>query len=480
MAFSRISCISLHLWTLGNLPSAVSAELRGASEDSSVPLYGNNSKHDCAVAVIDSLCAKSQEIPNVQVTSTSGNTTQFDLEKSDFWSAFQAEVSPACFVTPTCPGEVAQVLGILKDTQCRFAVKSGGHAAFAQASNVDDGVTILLKELHTLELDRNAGIVRVGTGNLWIDVYAYLTPKNLSVVGGRVTGIGVGGLILGGGISFFSGRYGWACDGVRNYEVVVASGEILQVNQASHPDLYWSLRGGGNNFGIVTRMDLEVFEQGDLWGGAMALPWTVKNDVIDALYDFGQRQSSKNEDEVDVDASTWAAFGYAQQPQSGKFISIEPVYAKPVVNPPVFENFTKLEPVLMSTTKDVEGIVPVMLFQPLTAAVIRHFSENGGNALGITEKDGPLLLMSLPVMWWDSSQDEEVSAFARTVMDRCVEASRTLGAFHPYIYQNYAAKEQQVFESYGQANLKRLRVVSEKYDPDGVFQRLQPGYHKLW
>ncbi|KAF7197662.1 FAD-dependent monooxygenase CTB5 [Pseudocercospora fuligena] len=525
MAFSTISFISLLLWTSGNLPSAASAELRGASEDSSVLTYGNNSKHNCAVA-----CAKFQEIPYVQVTSTSGNITQYDVEKSDFWSTFQAEVSPSCFVNPTCPEEVAQVLEILKDNQCQFAVKSGGHAAFAGASNIDGGVTILLKELNTLQLDREAGVVQIGTGNLWIDVYEYLTPKKMSVVGGRVTGIGVGGLVLGGGISFFSGRYGWACDGVRNYEVVVASGEILQVNQASYPDLYWSLRGGGNNFGIVTRMDLEVFEQGDLWGGAMALPWTVKDDVINALYDFGQRQSSHNEDEVDVDASIWAAFGYTQQPQPGKFISIEPVYAKPVVNPPVLENFTKLEPVLMNTikirnltdiskelnqsnpnglretcwshnfiltkevmskcldifeeelesVKDVEGIVPVMLFQPFTTAVIKHFARNGGNALGITDEDGPLLLMSIPIMWSDSSRDEEVLAFARTIMDRCVEASRKLGAFHSYIYQNYAAKEQRVFESYGKTSLERLRGVSRKYDPDGVFQRLQPVYHKLW
>ncbi|EME84571.1 uncharacterized protein MYCFIDRAFT_134411, partial [Pseudocercospora fijiensis CIRAD86] len=459
----------------------------------------------------------------------SSNTTQFDLEKSDFWSSFQAEVSPSCFVSPRCPEEVAKILDILKHTECRFAVKSGGHAAFQGASNIDRGVTILLKELDALELDRDAGIVKVGTGSLWIDVYEYLTPRKLSVVGGRVTGIGVGGLVLGGGISFFSGRYGWACDGVRNFEVVVASGEILQVNQDSYPDLYWSLRGGGNNFGIVTRMDLEVFEQGDLWGGSITLPWTVKDEVIDALYDFGRRQSSENE-EVDVDASVWAAFGYTQQPQPGKFISIEPVYAKPVENPVVFENFTKLKPVLMSTAKirnltdiskelnqsnpnglretywthnfiltrevmtkcleifeeelksieDVEGIVPVMLFQPLTTAVIRKFARNGGNALGITDKDGPLLLMSVPIMWSDSSRDDEVLAFARTVIDRCVEESRKLGAFHPYIYQNYAAKEQRVFESYGKANPERLRAVSGMHDPDGVFQRLQPGYHKLW
>lgn len=104
-------------------------------------------------------------------------------------------------------------------TQCKFAVKSGGHGYFAGASNIDGGLTIDLVKLKTISISRDQTQTSVGTGNKWLNVYSALEPKGLSVVGGRVADIGTGGLTLGGGISFFSARYGWACDNVNTYEV---------------------------------------------------------------------------------------------------------------------------------------------------------------------------------------------------------------------------------------------------------------------
>ncbi len=154
-------------------------------------------------------------------------------EQSFFWSAQQASQKPACFALPKSAADVSRLVLLAQEHQCRFAVKSGGHAAFVGASNIQDGITIDLQLLNGLEVSDDQAITMV--------------------VGGRDAEIGVGGLTLGGGISWFSGRRGWALDGVKNYEVVVASGEILDVNLESYPDLYWALRGGGNNFGIVTR-----------------------------------------------------------------------------------------------------------------------------------------------------------------------------------------------------------------------------------
>jgi hypothetical protein len=105
-------------------------------------------------------------------------------------------------------------------TQCQFAVKSGGHAAFAGASNIDNGVTIDLINLNKITLSSDKTQASVGPGNVWYDVYNYLEPHNVTVIGGRVSAIGVGGLTLGGGMSFFSSQHGWACDNVNSYEVV--------------------------------------------------------------------------------------------------------------------------------------------------------------------------------------------------------------------------------------------------------------------
>jgi FAD/FMN-containing dehydrogenase len=104
-------------------------------------------------------------------------------------------------------------------TQCQFAVKSGGHAAFSGASNIDGGLTIDLLNLNEVVVSADQTQTAVGAGNRWVDVYSVLDARNLSVIGGRVADIGVGGLTLGGGISFFSARYGWACDNVIAYEV---------------------------------------------------------------------------------------------------------------------------------------------------------------------------------------------------------------------------------------------------------------------
>lgn len=104
-------------------------------------------------------------------------------------------------------------------TQCKFAVKSGGHAAFAGASNIEGGVTIDLRNLNQINVSADKKQTAVGAGNVWYDVFTKLTPMGLTVIGGRVSAIGVGGLTLGGGISFFSNRYGWACDNVNNYQV---------------------------------------------------------------------------------------------------------------------------------------------------------------------------------------------------------------------------------------------------------------------
>lgn len=104
-------------------------------------------------------------------------------------------------------------------TQCKFAVKSGGHAAFAGASNIEGGVTLDLRKLNQIVVSADKKQTAVGAGNVWYDVYTKLQPMGLTVIGGRVSAIGVGGLTLGGGISFFSNRYGWACDNVNNYQV---------------------------------------------------------------------------------------------------------------------------------------------------------------------------------------------------------------------------------------------------------------------
>ena len=117
---------------------------------------------------------------------------------SNYWSSQQAETLPACRVQPETAKDVSALLLVTKFFQCPFAVKSGGHAAFQGASNIDGGLTIDLANLNMIQVSSDNTLTQVGAGSRWIDVYMHLDPLQLSVIGGRVADIGVGGLTLGG------------------------------------------------------------------------------------------------------------------------------------------------------------------------------------------------------------------------------------------------------------------------------------------
>jgi FAD/FMN-containing dehydrogenase len=139
------------------------------------------------------------------------------------WDAKQLEYKPTCRVEPVSTEEVASTLGVIVDNWCTFAVKSGGHSRIRGSSNSVGGVTIDLDRINTIELLDNKKRARIGSGAIWRDVYATLEKEGITVTGGRVSGIGVGGLTLGGGISFLAQKHGWASDNVLEYTVCLAS-----------------------------------------------------------------------------------------------------------------------------------------------------------------------------------------------------------------------------------------------------------------
>lgn len=172
--------------------------------------------------------------------------------------------------------DVAVVVRTSRSTGCPFAVRSGGHSDRPGASNCAGCVTVNLAGLSSVDVDDDDKVARVGAGATWGQVYSRLEPQGLAVVGGRLTSVGVGGLLLGGGLSHFAGMRGWACDGIRSVELVTANGSVVpHVSASSHPDLFRALRGGGGGFGVVTRFDLDAFPQGPLWGGMHVWPLGV-------------------------------------------------------------------------------------------------------------------------------------------------------------------------------------------------------------
>lgn len=139
-----------------------------------------------------------------------------------------AQLTPDCIVQPISTADVVKVINTLvRGASCastKFAVRSGGHTTWAGSNNINDGVTIDLGLMDTVTLDKDASIASIQPGARWMHVYGALDSEGWTVPGGRAGSVGVAGFLTGGGNSFYTARYGFACDNVRNFELVTASG----------------------------------------------------------------------------------------------------------------------------------------------------------------------------------------------------------------------------------------------------------------
>jgi FAD/FMN-containing dehydrogenase len=152
--------------------------------------------------------------------------------------------------------DVSLALKTIKFLKIKFAIRSGGHSPNPGWSSIGEpGILIDLQRLNEMSVSADKKVATIGPGKKWGDVYEALDPYGLSVVGGRISQVGVGGLILGGGFFHFSSKYGLAADNVKNFELVLADGSIVNANAVSNNDLFWALKGGGPNFGWFLALD---------------------------------------------------------------------------------------------------------------------------------------------------------------------------------------------------------------------------------
>lgn len=147
-----------------------------------------------------------------------------------------------------------------------------------------------LEHMNTTEINIDEGFVRVGNGILFQDLYESLDPYNLTAVIGRVGVVGMG-MAVGAGISYQTNEMGFVVDNVLSYEVVLANGTIVEASAESNSDLFWALKGGNNNFGVVTHMKLRTLEANGVFGGLMTYPQESVGQLMDTIYDYHVRQA---------------------------------------------------------------------------------------------------------------------------------------------------------------------------------------------
>ncbi|KAJ5531951.1 hypothetical protein N7494_008503 [Penicillium frequentans] len=213
-------------------------------------------------------------------------TLDYTSALSDYWSAACGDLKPTCIAAPSSAAEMSQIITKLHDFETLFAVKSGGHMPNNGFASIEGGLLISTKNLDQVDYDENEQTAVIGPGISWEEAQQGLDGTGRAVVGGRLGGVGIGGYMLGGGMSFLSTQYGWAANNVVNYQVVLANGTIVDANEDENTDLFASLKGGGNNLGVVTAYTMETHPIDQVWGGNFVYTKDKTPQVLTALRNF--------------------------------------------------------------------------------------------------------------------------------------------------------------------------------------------------
>ena len=192
------------------------------------------------------------------------------------------EKAPALVVQPQSARDVATAVTFARDHGILLGVKGGGHN-IAGTAVPEGGLMIDMSRMREVSVDPEGKLARVEAGCLLQDVDRATQEHGLATVLGFISEVGVGGLTLGGGLGYLTRRFGWTVDNLEEVEIVTADGEIRTASRDENADLFWALRGGGGNFGVVTRFTFRLHEVGPtVFGGLIAWPFDRADDVLAA------------------------------------------------------------------------------------------------------------------------------------------------------------------------------------------------------
>ncbi|KAF2269735.1 FAD-binding domain-containing protein [Lojkania enalia] len=437
----------------------------------------------------------------------------------------QTRLLPACIVKPRYAQNVSKIVEILgRHNSTRFAIRGGGHNVNPGFANIENGVTIDMRDMNTVDISRHGEVVEVGAGALWGHVYDVVEQRGLSILGGRVASVGVGGLTTGGGISYLSPKRGWVCDSVKNFEVVLSNSSIVNANATSESSLFAALKGGQNNFGIVTRFDLKTFPQGPIWGGTITLSnasdtallraFTMFKDpssfdphahvIIIFMYDVAQQSffSLNNMWHSKPNGSKKALQGLLNVgPQINNTIGVAYAgeYAKISVMP-VPQNARSqwatttfaISPTILFRVHKIWRSASIRLGQKFQKAnLVSSYTIQSvpppppgsrPNSLGFSPYANPekdLVNFLVLFQYEDPKATQELQDSILGIINEIDKIAEVEGIKQRFKYLNYAHWHQDILGSYGQASLQRMQKVAKKYDPVGMFQNQVVGGFKL-
>ncbi|PIG81073.1 hypothetical protein AARAC_010256 [Aspergillus arachidicola] len=372
--------------------------------------------------------------------------------------------------------ELTEALAIVKKTGSKFAIRKTGHNPNAGFSSADETAIVLdIRQLQSKELTSD-GVARVGSGNTWGEVYAWLEEQKLSAIGGRDQQVGLGGFLLGA------------------LQVLLADGRLINANANENADLHRVLKGGGSNYGIVTRFDLET------------------HPLINVQYTINLYSP---DDHVEINKATVAVQkAMEDDPKIGLFtnfnngfVAVGLFYGGTPAEPPsVFESLYNLESLMTTALPTTNGtllslaqtmghtqvsqkraVCSVEVCKTLPAGCVLHYTiqpmGKPGVQAGGDRGENIMGHESIPQCWWvftcewpQDGSDDAIAQQAVTKMSEMVPSlARETGLLLDFKCMSFAMASQRVLGSYGPENIKRTQEAAAKYDPEGVFQKLQYG-----
>jgi FAD/FMN-containing dehydrogenase len=198
---------------------------------------------------------------------------EYDAQREIFMGG--ADPRPAVIVRVTNATDVAAAIGIARESGLPLAVRSGGHSGAGHGS-ADDGLVIDLRDMKGIDIDAEARTAWADAGLTAIEVAAATAEKGLAIGFGDTGSVGISGITLGGGIGYLVRKHGLTIDNLLAAEIVTADGTIRRIDAETNPELFWAIRGGGGNFGVVTRLKYRLHPLPSVVGGILVLPATAE------------------------------------------------------------------------------------------------------------------------------------------------------------------------------------------------------------
>ena len=400
---------------------------------------------------------------------------------------------PAAIVCATGVADVMATVRFAGERGLPVAIRCGGHNV-AGSAVCDDGIVVDLARFKSVQVNPVHRRVRAGGGVLWGEYDHETQAFGLASPGGAISTTGVAGLTLGGGYGYLSRRYGMACDNLLSAEVVTASGELVTASPDSNPDLFWALRGGGGNFGVVTEFEFQLHPVREPLGGLIVFPFNMANTVLQRFRDLSLEASDN--------LTTMAAI--IPSPDGGKFVAaLVSDFGKEGEGERAAQAFRELGSVLMDTVAPMEycamqrqvdvsyprgqrhywksafvktlsdDVIDLVVESantspsPLNVVMVEVYGgavarvPNDATAFG--HRDA-LFNVSILAISKDATMDGQQRAWARENWQKALPYS-TGGA-----YVNYMSEGEDVHSAYSDARFQRLAAIKAQYDPANLFR----------